>query len=364
MAIDVSEATFESEVIERSRQAPVVVDFWAEWCGPCRTLTPALEAAEAAREGKVVLAKVDVDANQALAARFGVQGIPAVKAFRDGAVVDEFVGAVPKAKVEELFDSLVPSRADELLAAGDELSLREASELEPRRADIAVALARKRLERGAEDDALEAVEAHEGDFAADGIAARIQLAKQGVAAEAFEALDRGDRQAALDALLDAITDADEDTREQLRRAVIGILSQPRPRRPNRNQLPPPPIHRPLLIPKPADFVFLRPLCGVKTKSPGAGRSPSLVVAALGQEAAKAGHHGLGFAVHSHAGHPGHLDASQLQVFLAHPVALEGNVPAVVIVGIEFDGEALACQYASSSYPSIKSLATGLASPPP
>jgi putative thioredoxin len=225
MAIDVTEATFEADVVQRSRQLPVVVDFWAEWCGPCKALSPALERAEAARAGKVVLAKVDVDSNQRLSAQFQIQGIPAVKAFRDGAVADEFVGALPPAKVEAFFDGLVPSRADELLTAGDELSLREAAELEPGRADLAVALAKARLERGAEAEALAAVESYETDFAAAGIAARIRLAEAGVGVEAFEALDRGERETALDALLAEIAGAENGRREDLRRAIVGILSE-------------------------------------------------------------------------------------------------------------------------------------------
>jgi putative thioredoxin len=202
----------------------VVVDFWADWCAPCKALTPALGKAEAARQGKVVLAKVDVDANPRLAALFKVRGIPAVKAFRFGEVVDEFTGALPPARVEAFFDSLVPSRADELFAAGDELSLREAAELEPERDDIAVALAKARLGRGAEEEALEAVKGHDGDFAAAGIAARVNLIRAGLGAEAFAALDRGDRDGALDSLIAELATADDSNRDLLRRAIIGILS--------------------------------------------------------------------------------------------------------------------------------------------
>jgi putative thioredoxin len=230
VAIAVTEATFDRDVVELSGKTPVVVDFWAEWCGPCKALSPALEAAEASRGGRVLLAKVDVDTNKALSGRFGVQGIPAVKAFRDGAVVNEFTGAIPPAGVERFFDALLPSKADELLEKGDELSLREAAELEPRRADVAVRLGRARLERGAEDEALEAVASHPEDFGAAGIAARIKLSRQGFGAEPFAALDRGEREAALDGLIDELTslpadDVGEDTRDLLRRAIVGILSE-------------------------------------------------------------------------------------------------------------------------------------------
>jgi putative thioredoxin len=97
--VDVTEETWDDEVIERSRREPVVVDFWAEWCGPCRALGPVLE--EATNAAGVTLVKVDTDANQKLALDYGIRGIPAVKAFRNGHVVSEFVGAIPKPRVEE-----------------------------------------------------------------------------------------------------------------------------------------------------------------------------------------------------------------------------------------------------------------------
>jgi len=225
--LDVTEATFQAEVVDRSQQLPVVVDFWAEWCGPCRALTPALEAAAKARDNDVVLAKVDTDANPRLSQSFGIQGIPAVKAFRDGKVVSEFTGAQPPAAVERFFDALVPSEADRLAEAGDEDSLRRAVELEPSRADAAVPLARLLLQRGERDQALDALETVVGDFQADGIRARLRLEDDPAApdvAEAFTALDAGETERALDLLLEAMPAAG-DHRDELRQVVVGVLDE-------------------------------------------------------------------------------------------------------------------------------------------
>jgi putative thioredoxin len=222
--IDVTEQDFEQQVIERSRTTPVVVDFWAEWCAPCRALGPILEKEAAAREGDVVLAKLDTDANPSLAQAFGIQGIPAVKAFKDGRVVDEFVGVQPPANVERFFDALVPSEADGLVGAGDEASLRRALELDPGRADAAIALAGLLHRRGEAEEAAELLANVSGSFAADGLAARIRLeqADELDLADAFAALDEGDAERAIDLLIAAMTSADGH-KDDLRRVVVGVL---------------------------------------------------------------------------------------------------------------------------------------------
>jgi putative thioredoxin len=224
--IDVSEADFQQQVLDKSHEVPVVVDFWAEWCGPCRQLGPTLEKAAGKREGEVVLAKLDTDANQRLAAAFQIQGIPAVKAFKDGKVVDEFVGAQPPAEVERFFDGLVPSEADRLVGAGDEASLRRALELQPGRADAAVPLARLLAAKGERDEALAILDDVAGSFAAEGLAARLRLEQdEPELAPAFADLDSGETERGLDGLIGAIPAAEQARKDDLRRIVVGVLDE-------------------------------------------------------------------------------------------------------------------------------------------
>lgn len=247
--IDVDTAVFATEVVERSRTVPVVVDFWAGWCGPCRTLGPMLESAVARREGAVILAKVDVDRNQGLAQQFGVQGIPAVHAFRDGQVVDRFTGAVPPARIEEFLDRLVPSATDRALAlaaaqdpAAARSTLEDAHRADPADGRVAVALA-ELLVPSDPARAEELIVAHPAAPGADRVRAALALA--GASAqdpvELRERADRGDVGAtvdlgrllvarsevdeALDLLLTALegTTAGDDAREVLRTGLLEVL---------------------------------------------------------------------------------------------------------------------------------------------
>ena len=158
MAIDVTDVTFQSEVIDRSMETPVIVDLWAPWCGPCRTIGPILEKVTDATNGKVVLVKVNVDENPAVSDAFKVQSIPAVYALSGGQVVDGFVGAYPEEVITEFVNSLMPTESelaiDALIAAGDETSLRQALELEPDNEDAIVALGEMLVARGDSEEAL------------------------------------------------------------------------------------------------------------------------------------------------------------------------------------------------------------------
>jgi putative thioredoxin len=161
VSIDVTDTSFQADVLDRSAANPVVVDLWAPWCGPCRTLSPILEKVIDETDGKVVLAKVNVDENPQVSQAFRVQGIPAVYAVADGKVVSGFVGAQPETAVRQFIDSLLPSEEDEkidtLLANGDEASLRQVLDERPDHHDAIVALAELlagKTDSGSSDEAL------------------------------------------------------------------------------------------------------------------------------------------------------------------------------------------------------------------
>ena len=167
--MDVTEQTFASEVIERSHEKPVVVDFWADWCGPCKMLTPVLEREVAAREGAIELAEVDVDVNQRLAAEYEIRGIPAVKGFRNGRVVSEFVGAQPPQAVAAFLDELLaPSPGERLLA---------------------------------------------------------ELRESGERPELLNALDRGEYEAALEQLLAEVQSGNGEARDEVRRLMLALFDE-------------------------------------------------------------------------------------------------------------------------------------------
>jgi putative thioredoxin len=167
--MDATTSSFDDVVIERSHDVPVLVDFWASWCGPCLALTPVLEQAVAERDGLVELVRVDVDANQELAQRYGVSGIPAVKAFRDGRVADEFVGALSPTAVSTFLDGLLaPPRSDALLE---------------------------------------------------------ELRASGALPDVVAAVERGDAETALSLVVDAVVAADGDERDALRDLAVALFER-------------------------------------------------------------------------------------------------------------------------------------------
>ncbi len=208
--IDVTDATFEAEVIEASHNAAIVVDLWAEWCGPCKTLGPILERVIAETDGKVVLAKVDVDSNPATAQAFQVQGIPAVYAMKDGKVVDGFVGAQGEPAVREFVARLMPSDAEleieQLLAIGDEPALLRVLELVPDHHVAVPAVAELLIARGETEMALELLQKVPETAEVRRIAATARTGGEAVAAD--DELD-----AKLEALLARVKTDDEARQE-------------------------------------------------------------------------------------------------------------------------------------------------------
>jgi putative thioredoxin len=208
---EVTDASFERDVLERSAQVPVVVDLWAEWCGPCRTLGPILERVVADTDGAVELVKVNVDENPRVAATFRVQSIPAVFALRDRQVVDSFTGAQPEPVVKEFVARLAPAvtESDRLVALGDESSLRQALELEPDHPGAVVALAEILVGRGEADEALALLGRAPETAEVRRVAALARLG-DGAALDGDDSLE-----GRLDGLLDRVKGDDQARREFL-----------------------------------------------------------------------------------------------------------------------------------------------------
>jgi putative thioredoxin len=211
-ALDVSDATFQVDILDRSMTVPVLIDLWAPWCGPCRTLGPIIEKVVDATEGAVALAKVNIDENPKIAATFQVQSIPAVFAVDQGKIVDSFIGALPEREVQAFVDRLLPapSEADELVAAGDEASLRRALELDPAHTGAIERLADMLVNRGEATEALALLERIPENAETRRIAARARLPLLG----SEEAWSPDEVAARIRSLLDKVP-GDDDARQEI-----------------------------------------------------------------------------------------------------------------------------------------------------
>lgn len=237
--IAVDEADFEERVVEASRGGPVVVDFWAGWCQPCLVLGPVLERLAAEYDGRFTLAKVDVDANPGLAARFGIRGIPAVKAFRDGSIAAEFVGVQPEDTIRRFLDGVFPSPADERVADARaaaspedaEARYREALSIDPSNPGAVAGLARLLLDRGETEEAGALLAAVPADGVRP-IRAELELRQAAadageLAAAARDALS-GDHRQALERLLVEVRDGHGDEARRLMLGVFELLGDDAP----------------------------------------------------------------------------------------------------------------------------------------
>jgi len=218
MTLDTTDASFENDVLVRSNSLPVLVDLWAPWCGPCKTLSPILERVVESTGGAVELVKVNVDENPRISQSFQVQSIPAVFAIKDGQVVDRFIGALGEAEVRDFVERLlpVPSETEQLTALGDEASLRRALELEPDFPGAVTGLAEILVGRGEPQEALDLLARIPDTGEARRVAALARLAIVGtpVSPNGDDPEDDAELERHLDALLERAK-ADDEARQEL-----------------------------------------------------------------------------------------------------------------------------------------------------